>query len=91
MATSQAKPRRALRLPQVKQKTGMGRTQIFDAVARGNFPAPFTILPGGRAIGWDESEIDAFLERQMAARANHSGSPKGKAPMSALPGARSSS
>jgi predicted DNA-binding transcriptional regulator AlpA len=48
----------------------MGRTQILDAVARGNFPAPFTILPGGRAIGWDESEIDAFLERQMAARAN---------------------
>jgi prophage regulatory protein len=68
MTTPQAKPRRALRLPQVKEKTGMGRTQILDAVASGNFPAPFTILPGGRAIGWDEGEVDAFLERQMAAR-----------------------
>ena len=74
MTTPQAKPRRALRLPQVKEKTGMGRTQILDAVASGNFPAPFAILPGGRAIGWDEGEVDAFLERQMAARQPNSGS-----------------
>jgi prophage regulatory protein len=62
------KPRRALRLPLVAAKTGMKKTQIFEAVTRGSFPAPFKILPGGRAVGWDEAEIDAHLERQMAAR-----------------------
>jgi prophage regulatory protein len=62
------KTRRALRLPEVKQKTGMQKSQIFDAVRRGIFPKPFNIMPGGRAIAWDESEIDAHLEGQMALR-----------------------
>jgi hypothetical protein len=29
---------------------------------------PFKILPGGRAIAWDEGEINAHLARQMAER-----------------------
>ena len=62
------KPRRALRLPAVEQKTGMKKSQILDAVAKGHFPKPFNVLPGGRAIAWDEDELDEHLERQMAAR-----------------------
>jgi prophage regulatory protein len=61
-------PRRALRLPEVKLKTGLGKTQIFQAVAEGKLPSPFKILPGGRAIAWDEGEIDAHLTRQMDER-----------------------
>jgi predicted DNA-binding transcriptional regulator AlpA/ribosomal protein L13E len=61
-------PHRALRMPAVKAKTSMGRTQILDAVKRGVFPAPFKVLPGGKAIAWDEAEVDQHLERQMAAR-----------------------
>ncbi|MFZ1148733.1 MAG: AlpA family phage regulatory protein [Xanthobacteraceae bacterium] len=61
-------PRRALRLPEVMAKTGLRKTQIFDSVRRGIFPKPFNVLPGGRAVAWDESEIDAHLERQMAER-----------------------
>jgi predicted DNA-binding transcriptional regulator AlpA len=60
--------RRALRLLAVEQKTGLRRSQILDAVERGIFPKPFTVLPGGRAIAWDEREIDAHLEKQMADR-----------------------
>ncbi len=63
-----AKNRRAMRLPAVEAKTGMKKSQIIDAVKKGNFPAPFNVLPGGRAIAWDEGEIDEHLERQMAAR-----------------------
>jgi prophage regulatory protein len=65
-------PRRALRLPEVKQKTGLGKTQIFQAVAEGKLPSPFKILPGGRAIAWDEGEINAHLARQMAERKQQS-------------------
>jgi prophage regulatory protein len=69
MSVSQSpRPRRALRLPQVLAKVGMRKTQLFDAVKAGVFPKPFNVLPGGRAIAWDESEIDEHLERQMAAR-----------------------
>jgi prophage regulatory protein len=60
--------RRGLRLPQVEAKTGLKKTQIFDAVQRGIFPKPFRILPGGRAVAWDEREIDEHLDRQMAER-----------------------
>lgn len=62
------KTRRSLRLPQVAAKVGLGKTAIFDAVARGIFPKPFTLLPGGRAVAWDEAEVDAYLEQRMAER-----------------------
>lgn len=62
------RPRRALRLPAVKQKTGMGKTQILEGAKLGTFPKPFRPMPGGRAIAWDEGEIDEHLERQMAER-----------------------
>ena len=65
---SQPKTRRGLRLPQVIEKTGLQKTQIFEAVRRGIFPKPFHVLPGGRAVAWDESEVDAHLDRQMAER-----------------------
>jgi prophage regulatory protein len=60
--------RRGLRLPQVKEKTGLGETQIREAVRRGIFPKPFLVLPGGRAVAWDEGEIDAYLAGRMAER-----------------------
>ena len=62
------KTRRALRLRDVEEKTGMRRSQIFAAVKLGIFPAPFHPMPGGRAVAWDESEIDHHLEGQMALR-----------------------
>jgi predicted DNA-binding transcriptional regulator AlpA len=60
--------RRSLRLPEVEKKTGLKKTQILDAVEKGTFPSPFKILPEGRAIGWDEGEIDEHLAHQMAKR-----------------------
>ena len=68
ISLSRRRPRRALRLPRVLEKVGMRKSQLFDAVKAGAFPKPFNVLPGGRAIAWDEAEIDAHLERQMAQR-----------------------
>lgn len=69
------KPRRALRLPLVIERTGMRKTQIYDAVKRGIFPKPFDVLPGGNAVAWDEAEIDEHLERQIAARDTRKAAP----------------
>lgn len=63
------KSRRGLRLKQVEQKTGMRKTAILQAAERGEFPKPYKFLPSGRAIVWDEYEIDEFIEGRMADRA----------------------
>jgi prophage regulatory protein len=57
---------RILRLPEVKARTGIGRSTIYDAMARGEFPQPMKL--GLRAVGWAESEIDAWLEARKARR-----------------------
>ena len=54
------------RLPQVKARTGLGRSEIYRRIATGNFPAPIKL--GERASAWVASEIDAFIESRIAAR-----------------------
>jgi prophage regulatory protein len=57
-----------LRLPSVMAVTGLKKTQLFEAVKAGKFPKPVQILAGGRAIGWVEAEINAYLTARVAAR-----------------------
>jgi prophage regulatory protein len=57
----EARSNRILRLPGVKEKTGKGKTAIYDAVKAGTFPAPIKL--GRRASGWLESEIDDWIAR----------------------------
>jgi prophage regulatory protein len=59
---------RALRLPGVKAKTGLGRSAVYEGMAQGWFPKNFDLIPGGKAKGWDEDEIDAFLAKRKAER-----------------------
>ena len=54
------------RLPQVKARTGLGRSEIYRRIAAGNFPAPIKL--GERASAWVASEVDAFIESRIAAR-----------------------
>ena len=44
-----------LRLKQVKQQTGFSRSWIYEAIRRGDFPAPISI--GARAVAWTEQSI----------------------------------
>ncbi|MGE3601584.1 MAG: helix-turn-helix transcriptional regulator [Dehalococcoidia bacterium] len=60
-----------LRLPAVKERTGLSRSTIYLRVAQGTFPGPVSL--GGRAVGWLEAEIQAWLQRRIDA------SRKGKA------------
>ena len=58
-------PVRVLRLPRVQARTGLSRSTIYVRVANGSFPQPVRL--GARAIGWIESEVDAWIREQIAA------------------------
>ena len=59
-----------LRLPSVKEITGLSRSTVYAQIAEGRFPAP--ILLGGRAVGWIEAEVHAWVEdRIQASRQNN--------------------
>ena len=60
------KSRRVLRLPQVIQKSGLGRDTIYRGGREGWFPKSVKLTE--RASGWFEDEIDQFLEERAAQR-----------------------
>lgn len=55
-----------LRLPEVRAVTKLGKSTLYEAMARGDFPQPIKL--GLRAVGWAESEISAWLEARKAQR-----------------------
>lgn len=54
-----------IRLPQVKNLTGLSRSSIYAAVKRGDFPSPVSL--GARAVGWMSSEINSWLTSRARA------------------------
>ena len=59
-------PHTILRLPTVKARTGLSRSTIYHRVSCGTFPAPVPL--GGRAVGWIEAEVQAWLTARIAQR-----------------------
>lgn len=58
---------RPIRLDKVRLKTGLSRSTIYNLIQQGGFPAqiPYTIGPRSRAVFWDETHIEAWLEDQL--------------------------
>ena len=52
-----------LRLPAVKDRTGLSRSTIYLRISQGKFPKPVSL--GGRAVGWIEVEIEDWLTQQI--------------------------
>jgi prophage regulatory protein len=52
---------RVIRHKQVCEKLQISSAKLFDMVARGQFPKPFTLVPGGRAVGWLEADVDSYV------------------------------
>jgi prophage regulatory protein len=57
--------RRFLRLADVKQQVGLGRSAIYQKVKSGDFPAPVNL--GARAVAWVSDEVDAWVDRRIKA------------------------
>ena len=55
---------RVIRMRDLPPKTGLRPSTIYELIAAGKFPAPFKLVPSGRASGWLESTIDAWLEER---------------------------
>lgn len=51
-----------LRLPAVRARTGLPKATIYWLIQRGLFPRPLKLIPGGRAVGWRQSDIDAWID-----------------------------
>ena len=60
-----------LRLPQVMQKIGLSRSEIYRRISLGQFPAQYKI--GERTSAWLASEIDAWIAERLQGRASSKG------------------
>ena len=58
--TRSAAPR-IVRAAEVRARLGISRAKFSDMLSRGQFPRPFVIVPGGRAVGWLEGDVDIWI------------------------------
>ena len=61
-------PRRILRMPAVEDRVALKESQIREKIAEGTFPKPVKLSASGRAIGFIEDEIDAYIDERLAER-----------------------
>lgn len=54
---------RLLRLPDVKDITGLSKSSIYARIAEGTFPKQ--ILLGPRLVAWAESDIQKWVHKQV--------------------------
>lgn len=54
-----------LRLPVIKNVTGLSRSTIYLRISKNEFPAPISL--GGRAVGWLEEDIENWLAEKVKA------------------------
>jgi prophage regulatory protein len=59
-------PHRLLRLNEVKQRTGLSKSSIYNQITDGTFPQP--VLIGARAVAWVEDEIEEWISNRIAER-----------------------
>jgi prophage regulatory protein len=65
--TNTSTPPRIIRWPKVHDKIGLCRSHVHQLITKGLFPAQIKLTPNGRASGWIESEVDAWLAQRIAA------------------------
>jgi prophage regulatory protein len=62
-ASPSARSVQILRLPDVCQVTGLGRSMIYQLEAQQRFPARVHI--SARAVGWIEEEVQGWLAERI--------------------------
>ena len=53
-----------LRRKDVQARTGLSRSTLYLRISQGTFPQSVPLGP--RAVGWLESEVEAWLQGQVA-------------------------
>ena len=54
-----------LRLPQVKETTGLSKSSIYARISEGTFPKQIPLGP--RLVVWVESDIQNWISEQVSA------------------------
>ena len=57
---------RLLRWSEVQPIVGICRSHAHQLVAKGSFPRPRKLVPGGRASAWVASEIGEWVQQRIA-------------------------
>lgn len=57
---------KVMRLNQVIESTGLGRSTIYKFIAEGKFPAPLKLSE--RCVGWLDSEVQLWIKSRIDAR-----------------------
>jgi prophage regulatory protein len=57
--------KKIIRLPEVKNTTGLSRSTIYLYMSKGIFPASISL--GTRTIGWLKSDVERYLEDRITA------------------------
>ena len=66
---------RVLRMRDLVQRLQLSQSRLYALIADDKFLRPFKLIPGGRAVGWLERDVDAWLaERCMDSPSNKRGS-----------------
>lgn len=63
-------PLRVMRLPEVKQRTGLSRSSIYRLMGEARFPKSCKL--GERIIAWVEADIDRWLAEKIASSRHQS-------------------
>lgn len=58
---------RIIKLPELKQMTGLSRSSIYALAAKGQFPRPIPLST--RASGWLYDEVSQWLQERAEMRA----------------------
>lgn len=61
-----------LRLPAVKQMTGLGRSTIYKLMAEGRFPCPRRI--SNRSVAWSMADVGHWIDTRELVRSGTVGS-----------------
>lgn len=56
-----------IRHAEVCKKLQISSAKLFDMVAKGQFLKPFTLVPGGRAVGFLEKDVDQWILQRREA------------------------
>jgi prophage regulatory protein len=57
---------RIILIDEVKARTGLGRSSIYEKLKTGELPKP--VKRGTRGVGWIDKEIDAYVAARIAER-----------------------
>lgn len=53
---------RIFRMGELKRFVSISESHLYDLISRGLFPKPISLIPGGRAKGWRQADVEAWIE-----------------------------